>query len=118
MKTFAPGDRVVAINTDIGLPLFKVDTNLLGTFDFPDGALRSDVIYHVRGVENGQGGKQGLFISGMRVLWFNEEIPWSASRFRKVDSLKGHVPMKRRRQTGRAQPAPGSALAAIGARCS
>lgn len=115
MKAFAPGERVVAINTDIGLPLFEVDTDLLGTFDFPDGPLRRDVIYHVRGVENGQGGRQGLLISGMRVLWFKEEIPWDASRFRKVDTLNGHVPVKQRRQTVSSQPAPVRPLPATGA---
>lgn len=62
----------------------------------PDGVLRRDVVYHVAAVPSANSGL-GLLITGLRVFYLQKEIPWNSSRFRKVDSLKGHVPMKRRK---------------------
>jgi hypothetical protein len=47
METFAPGDRVVAINTDMSGPICGPTNPELHPFLFPDGPLRKDVIYHV-----------------------------------------------------------------------
>jgi hypothetical protein len=52
----------------------------------------------VLSVQNRRDGAQAIFITGTRVFLGDEEIPWDASRFRKVDCLKGHVPMKRRKK--------------------
>ena len=98
METFAPGDRVVAINTDISRPIVDPTDSPASAFSFPDGALRADVVYHVAAVRTLPASGQGLFITGLRVLLRDRPISWNASRFRKVDSLKGHTPQKRRRQ--------------------
>jgi hypothetical protein len=103
METFAPGDRVVAINTDMSGPIHPDGDRSRHPFLFPDGPLRKDVVYHVEAVRClNSGGHQGLFITGLRVTWGNQDIPWDASRFRKVDTLRDHAPKKRRRK----QPAP------------
>jgi hypothetical protein len=47
-------------------------------------------------VENRRDGGQAVFITGTRVFLGGEEIPWDGSRFRKVDCLKGRVPLKKR----------------------
>jgi hypothetical protein len=52
----------------------------------------------VLSVQNRRDGAQAIFITGTRVFLGDEEIPWDASRFRKVDCLKGHVPVKRRKK--------------------
>ncbi len=98
METFAPGDRVVAINTDLSGPICGPANPDRHPFLFPDGPLRKDVIYHVASVSVSKDGNQYLILTGMRVFWGAEEIPWASSRFRKVDTLKGHTPKKRRRK--------------------
>ena len=98
METFAPGDRVVAINTDHSRPIIDPAGNPLSAFSFPDGRLRKDVIYHVRSVCRQPNSRQGICLTGLRVTLHNREIPWDSSRFRKVDTLKDHAPKKRRRK--------------------
>jgi len=98
METFAPGDRVVAINTDMSGPICGPANPELHPFLFPNGPLRKDVIYHVASVSVSRDGNQGLHLTGMRVFWGPREFPWNSSRFRKVDTLKNHVPKKRRRK--------------------
>jgi hypothetical protein len=107
METFDPGDRVVAINTDMSRPMHDPTGSPLSAFSFPDGPLRRDVIYHVASVHPQAPGQQGLFITGLRVFLRNQPIPWNSSRFRKVDQLSGHSPAKRRRK----QPAAARACA-------
>ena len=96
METFAPGDRVVAINTDISAPIYS--TIMKPAYVLPDGPLRENTIYHVEGVKYTSDGHQGVFITGLRVLVGNKQFTWSSCRFRKVDSLSGHAPSKRRRK--------------------
>ncbi|QTN33612.1 hypothetical protein HZ994_15280 [Akkermansiaceae bacterium] len=97
MDTFAPGDRVVAINTDLSAPICGPPNPETHQFRFPDGPLRRDVIYHVKSVHSSRDGNQGLHITGLRVQWgSNGEIPWNSSRFRKVETLHTQAPKKRR----------------------
>ncbi len=98
METFAPGDRVVAINTDMSGPINDPSASPMSAFSFPDGPLRKDVVYHVRTVQALTTGGQGVFITGLRVTLHKRPIPWDSSRFRKVDSLRDHAPKKRRRK--------------------
>lgn len=98
METFAPGDRVVAINTDMSAPIHPDGDCSQHPFLFPDGPLDRNVVYHVISARFLTDGHQGVFLTGMRVIWGNKIIPWDASRFRKVDTLKGHAPKKRRRK--------------------
>ena len=98
METFSPGDRVVAINTDMSGPLYSEPGGESRPYSFPNGPLRRDVIYRVDTVVVFNDGIQGLYLTGMRVFWGNEEISWHSPRFRKVDALKGHVPKKCRRR--------------------
>jgi hypothetical protein len=98
MQTFAPGDRIVATNTDMSAPICGPPNAELHPFLFPDGPLRNDVIYHVVSVAACRDGSQGLSLTGMRVLWGPQVLPWNSTRFRKVDTLKGHAPKKRRRK--------------------
>ena len=95
METFAPGDRVVAIDTRNG-PLKALIPTAAHPFHLPDGMPRHDVVYHVRDIRYINDGSQGVVLTGMRVFWGLEEISWSATRFRKVDTLSNHVPKKRR----------------------
>ncbi len=96
METFAPGDRVVAINTDISTPIYSMI--MKPAYVLPDGPPRENTIYHVEGVKYASDGHQGVFITGLRVLVENEQFTWSSCRFRKVDTLTGHAPKKRRRK--------------------
>ena len=98
METFAPGDRVVAINTDLSAPMHDPAGSPPGAFSFPDGPLRKDVVYHVDAVDKPGGSNQGVFITGLRVLLRQRLIPWDARRFRKVDTCKNHPPRKRRKK--------------------
>jgi hypothetical protein len=50
METFLPGDRVVAINTDLSGLICGPSQPALHPFRFPDGPLRQDVVYHVAAV--------------------------------------------------------------------
>jgi hypothetical protein len=97
METFAPGDRVVAINTMSG-PLYPADDCSLHPFLLPDGPLRKDVIYYVAGTVKHPSGLQGIFLTGLRIMWGSNEIPWASSRFRKVDTLRDCAPKKHRRK--------------------
>jgi hypothetical protein len=106
MQPFAPGDRVVAINTDLSAPICGPANAERHPFLFPDGPLRKDVIYHVVSVSSSGDGNQSLKLTGIRVFWGSHEMPWNSSRFRKVDTLKGHLPRKRRRK----QPVAASRL--------
>jgi hypothetical protein len=96
MEKLAPNDRVVAVNTDLSWPVHPGSNYQPQLISFPDGPLRRDRVYNVLRVENRRDGAQAVFITGTRVFLGDEEIPWDASRFRKVDCLKGHVPVKRR----------------------
>jgi hypothetical protein len=69
METFAPGDRVVAINTDMSAPICGPANPELHPFLFPNGPLRKDVIYHVASVSVSKDGNQGLHLTGTRVFW-------------------------------------------------
>lgn len=72
METFAPGDRVVAINTDMSRPLCGPANPMLHPFLFPNGPLRRGVIYHVASVTGPlSDGYQGVFLTGIRVFWGN-----------------------------------------------
>jgi hypothetical protein len=104
MENLAPNDRVVAVNTNLAQPVYPGKNYQPQLISFPDGPLRRDRVYHVLSVENRSDGGQAVFITGTRVFLGGEEIPWDGSRFRKVDCLKGHVPMKRRKK----QPSPKS----------
>ena len=107
METFSPGDRVVAINTDLSGPICGPSQPALHTFRFPDGPLRQDVIYHVAAVRRSRDGNQGLTLTGLRVCWGSQEMPWNSARFRKLENLADHAPKKRRRKQ------PASKLLAI-----
>jgi hypothetical protein len=98
MAPFAPGDRVVAINTNMTVPLYPDGDFSQHPFRFPDGPLCQDVIYHIAETVMRPIGRQGIFLTGIRVMWGSQEIPWDFSRFRKVDALKSHTPKKRQRK--------------------
>jgi hypothetical protein len=98
METFNPGDRVVAINTDLSAPLRPPSSPDRHPFLFPDGPLRKNVVYHVEAVCAQSRRHPGLYLTGCRITWGGGEIPWHTSRFRKVLSLRDHVPKKRRRK--------------------
>jgi hypothetical protein len=98
MEKLAPNDRVVAINADLSWPVHPGSNYKPRLISFPDGPLRRDRVYHVLSVENRRDGGQAVFITGTRVFLGEDEIPWDGSRFRKVDSLKGHVPEKHRKK--------------------
>jgi hypothetical protein len=98
METFSPGDRVVAINTDMSGPICGPTDSAPHVFRFPFGSISRDVIYHVAAVGPSKDGNQALFLTGLRVMLDSREIGWNSSRFRKVDTLAGHAPTKRRRK--------------------
>jgi hypothetical protein len=64
----------------------------------PDGPPRKGVVYCVERIMHTKCGHPGVIITGLRSYWKNLDLPWCASRFRKVDTLKGHTPKKRRRK--------------------
>jgi hypothetical protein len=103
MEPLAPNDRVVAINTDLSWPLHPGINYQPHLISFPDGPLRRDRIYHVLHVDNRSDG-QAILITGTRVFDGDEEILWDARRFRKVDCLKGHVPVVRRKRQSSPKP--------------
>ncbi len=94
MKSFAPGDRVVAINTNHSSPICGPSRHDRHCYLFPDGVLRQGTVYHVASVRPSGDGNQGLMLTGLRICWGKEEIPWNSSRFRKIKSsesiCKGH----------------------------
>jgi hypothetical protein len=92
---FAPGDRVVAVNTQEG-PLKLLVPMDSRRFDLPDGPVRQGVVYHVSAVTRIKDGSAGVFITGLRCLWGNRDFPWAASRFRKVESVGHPFRMNRR----------------------
>jgi hypothetical protein len=98
MEKLAPNDRVVAVNIDLSWPVRPGSNYQPQLISVPDGPLRRDLIYHVHRAVDRADGHQAIFITGTRVFLGEDEIPWDASRFRKVDCLKGHVPMKRRKK--------------------
>ena len=98
MQKLAPNDRVVAVNTDLSWPVHPGRDYQPQLISFPDGPLRRDQVYHVHRVLNQSSGRQAVYITGTRVFLGEDEIPWDGSRFRKVDCLKGHVPVKRRKK--------------------
>lgn len=107
MDTFSPGDRVVAINTDVSFPLRPAGL-VLREIHLPDGSLRENIIYHVKAVKQTGDGLQGLFLTGLRAFYGTREIAFHYSRFRKVDFLSDHAANKRSRkepQTGSLLPA-------------
>jgi hypothetical protein len=96
MEKLAPNDRVVAVNIDLSWPVHPGSNYQPQLISFPDGPLRRDSVYHVHRVVDRADRHQAVFITGTRVFLGDDEIPWDGSRFRKVDCLKGHVPVKRR----------------------
>lgn len=80
MKIFAPGDRVVAINTDMSRPILAPADVAQLSFHFPDGPLHTNQVYHVAAVEPRRDGAQGVFLTGLRVLCGDREVPWISSR--------------------------------------
>jgi hypothetical protein len=96
MEPFAPGDRVVAINTDVSAPVYS--TIVKPVCILPDSPLRENTVYHVEGIKHTSDGNQGVFITGLRVFLGKEQFTWSSCRFRKVDSLSGHTANKSRRK--------------------
>ena len=107
MEAFSPGDRIVAINTDLSGPICGPSQPALHPFRFPDGPLRQDVVYYIAAVNLCRNGNQGLTLTGLRILWGAQEMPWNGSRFRKLENLDDHAPKKRRRKQ------PSSKLLAI-----
>jgi hypothetical protein len=108
METFAPGDLVVAIHTDVSASVYS--TILKPARILPDSPLRENTVYHVEGIKYTSDGNQGLFITGLRVFVGKHHIPWSSCRFRKVDSLSGHSPSKSRRRLWTAPRQVGAAF--------
>jgi hypothetical protein len=84
MERFSPGDRVVAVKADLPGPICGPPDPGLHPFCFPDGPLRNGVVYHVAAVESSRDGNQGLWLTGLRVVWGPRELPWNSSRFRKI----------------------------------
>ncbi len=105
METFVTGDRVVAIHF-MPVPLYEDGDWSQHPYLLPDGPLRKDVIYHVAATFVCPNGRQGVFLTGLRITWGSKEIPWASSRFRKVDTLRDCAPKKRRRK----QPVAAAAL--------
>jgi hypothetical protein len=93
---FAPGDRVVAINTQDG-PLKLLRPIDCDRFRLPDGPLRQGVVYHVSAVKTLKDGSHGVFITGLRCLWGDRDFPWCSSRFRMVEEV-GHPKSRKRRR--------------------
>ena len=95
MQTFSPGDRVVAIDLRQG-PLKTLSSTDAHPFLLPDGPLRTGTVYHIASVCRIRDGSQGIYLTGLRVLWGPQEVPWNPGRFRKVEnhrltgSLKHH----------------------------
>ncbi|QTN33662.1 hypothetical protein HZ994_15535 [Akkermansiaceae bacterium] len=83
MQTFRPGHKAVAYNTDLSRPLCAPPGIPLSAYSFPDGPLRPGTAYHVVAVRHSPDGNQGLFLTGLRVLFNGQPIPWNSSRFRK-----------------------------------
>lgn len=79
-------------------PLLWEDSRDKNLITAPDGLPRKGVVYYVEGIMHTQCGSPGVIITGLRSYWNNLDLPWCASRFRKVDALKGHVPKKSRRK--------------------
>ena len=97
MEIFNPGDRVVAINTDISVPIYAEDPVIL-PINLPDGVIQKDRIYHVNSVSFSKTNSQGLYITGLRAFHGKFEITWHSSRFRKVDLARDYFPGKRKKQ--------------------
>jgi hypothetical protein len=93
METFAPGDRVVAINIDLSAPFYS--RIMQPACISPDGPPRENTIYHVEGIKYTSDGHQGVFITGLRVLVENEQFTWSSCGFRKVDLARDCVMNKK-----------------------
>lgn len=97
MDTFAPDDRVVIINTDTSRPLSN-RKNEKYLITLPDGLPIKNKIYHVQAVKNYTVGSQGLFITGLRVFSYDEEIPWCSIRFRKIDTTSSQESKARKKK--------------------
>lgn len=84
MVPFAAGDLVFAINIDMSGPILPGDDISQCSFGFPDGPLRSDVIYRVKMtfLHPSRPEQQGVMLDDMRVDNGFHEIPWHYSRFR------------------------------------
>ena len=105
METFAPGDRVVAINADMSGPINGPADPTLHTFQFPDGPLCADVVYHVAAASPFKNGGQGIYLTGKQVYWGPKVIPWHSSRFRKVQKA-GHPPVAAKEERPMPHPQP------------
>lgn len=104
MDKFSAGDRVVAINTNLSGPICPPSDPDLHPFCFPDGVLRKGQVYHVKSTNDPDNGKQGVFLTGLRVLWGPDDVPWSATRFRKVNFTRSHLPKIRQKKLPQARP--------------
>jgi hypothetical protein len=98
MDQFTAGDRVVAINTNLTGPIAPPSDPDLHPFCFPDGVLREGQVYHVKSIYDANTQGQGIYLTGLRVLWGAIEVPWAASRFRKVDFTRSQQPKKRQKK--------------------
>jgi hypothetical protein len=97
MEKFSAGDRVVAINTILNGPICPPPDPSLHPFCFPDGILLKGQVYHVKSTIDTDGGGQGILLTGLRVHWGETEVPWSATRFRKLNFTRTHLPKKRQK---------------------
>ena len=96
MDRFSPGDRVVAMNIDISAPIHPDGDCSVHPFLFPDGTLRRGQVYHVEEVHNPSNGRQGVYLTGLCILWGDLDIPWDSSRFRKAATMSHQATWKRR----------------------
>jgi len=88
---FQPGDRVVCVNTDVSSPIHGP---LDGGYQLPDGPPRRETIYCVDRIDPGE--PDSVWICGLRALHHGREIPWHASRWRKVEPRRQRSRRRRR----------------------
>jgi hypothetical protein len=86
MESFYPSDRVVAVNTNHAKAICGASGPSHICYTFPDGTLCEGKVYHVASVTSSRDGHQGLMLTGLRIFWDKEQIPWNSSRFRKIKS--------------------------------
>jgi hypothetical protein len=90
--------RLVRRSLGVGGSLGEVGTAHRPLITTPDGPPCNCLFYYLEGIFYAPWAFPGVIITGLRSYWKNLELPWCASRFRKVDTLKGHAPKKRRRE--------------------
>jgi hypothetical protein len=92
METFAPGNLVVALNTDTSGRTWGPSDSVPRLSSFLVGSLSRDVVRHVAALDASWDGNQALFPAGLHVMLDSCEIGWDGSHFRKEDTRAGHVP--------------------------